>query len=139
MLIKKLTIPRCLGKPKIAKGSLRDIEMILLSGQVSKNLHQQMFVRTHRRSKKCSLRIDNKKLTIPRCLEKSKIAKESLSKISNTKFNVRKNRHATRSKAKSDEDSFRLISEKSGAYFEVTKLLEAIFDWAVSCLISKKI
>ena len=76
----KFMIRPGLGESKTAEGFLRDIEMILLSGQVSKNLDQHMFARTYR-SKKCSWRIDNKKLTIPRFFVKSKIAKESLSKI----------------------------------------------------------
>ena len=104
---RKFMIRPGLGESKTAEGFLRDIEMILLSGQVSKNLDQHMFARTYR-SKKCSSRIDNKKLTIPRCFGKPKIAKESRSKISNKKFNVRKNKHATRSKAKSERTHFRL-------------------------------
>jgi len=39
----KSTIPRSLGKSKIATGSLREIKIIILGGQVSKNLHQEIF------------------------------------------------------------------------------------------------
>ncbi len=76
----KFMIRPGLGESKTAEGFLRDIEMILLSGQVSKNLDQHMFARTYR-SKKCSSRIDNKKLTISRCFGKPKTAEDFLRDI----------------------------------------------------------